>query len=293
MASVQSMKPPHPATTRQKSGLENSVCNKHSSEVFISSLHHQFEGARERVEMFFWENFFFCFGSQKINLLTRTSAKTQSELKSRWPISSPSWCGWLFIINISCRSSCMFKGTLPHCTENAPPPSFAVREPPYPAIMPCQSHLNNPDNKTKAINLWYWPGCERQGDAISKYQQRQIFCVRMIRNTAAAVTHWSAALKQGRTSPAMILSSDTKDGIYVCVWGTAGGCWRKAWNTEATPHTENPINEQLQHTWTIQRSEQSLTVDIFHIQAKILSKILLNTKETPFTFLHTTNFYWQ
>ena len=37
------MKPPRPATARQ-SGRENSVCNKHSSEVFISPLRHKFGG---------------------------------------------------------------------------------------------------------------------------------------------------------------------------------------------------------------------------------------------------------
>lgn len=217
----------------------------------------------EKEWKYFWENFFFCFGSQKINVPTRRSAKTQSELKSRWPISSPSWCGWLFIINISCRSSCMFKGTLPHCTENAPPPSSAVREPPYPAIMPCQSHLNNPDNKTKAVNLWYWPGCERQGDAISKYQQRQIFCVRMIRNTAAAVTHWSGALRrrqQWSWAPiqkmgSMFVREEQREDV-----DARCGTLRQRHTQKAQLTSNSNIHEQY------------LTVVIFHIQAKYSPK---------------------
>lgn len=57
-----------------------------------------------------------------------------------------------------------------------PPQSESPSEPSYPASM-CQSHLNDPDNKTKAINLWYWPG-GRVGDntdAISERQQRRRF----------------------------------------------------------------------------------------------------------------------
>ena len=35
----------------------------------------------------------------------------------------PAWCSWLFIINISCRSSCMFNGTPLYCSVYHPPPT--------------------------------------------------------------------------------------------------------------------------------------------------------------------------
>lgn len=168
------MKPPRPATAKQQSGRGNSVCNKHSPD---------------------WGLYFSCSASawwtERLRMCLQLQTDEQMQWASDWMhifknkvrraeatltyLQSP-WCSRLFIINISCRSACMFNGVPPYRTEDPPPQSESPSEPSYPASM-CQSHLNDPDNKTKAINLWYWPG-GRVGDntdAISERQQRRRF----------------------------------------------------------------------------------------------------------------------
>ena len=141
------MKPPHPATARQ-SGRENSVRNKHfarlrslflllaigsaecETEVRLSAK----KGKKEKKEntrdesfrverKYKWFLLRLCTRKEK-NPRTCVSAKTESEAQrnSLWPILRLPWCNWLFIINISCRSSCMFKGTQLYCSGDAPPP---------------------------------------------------------------------------------------------------------------------------------------------------------------------------
>ncbi len=133
--------------------------------------------------------------------------------KSLWPIFSPHDAADYSSSTFHAGHHACLKARL--CTVLRQPESPS--EPPYPAST-CQSHLNDPDNKTKAINLWYWLG-GRVGDntdAICERQQRRRFSARGWLETRRLL--WHADLRRLNRSGChrwqmMTLSADRGDGI--------------------------------------------------------------------------------
>lgn len=228
------MKPPRPATARQ-SGPENSVCNKHSSEVFISPLRHKFGGVRGWVGALgsqrsgFW-TISFSFPAQKTRR-ARTNNLPKYKVKRRavtlthlQPRDAADYSSSTFHAG---HHACFKRQRRRRCTRTGDPPLLHIRR-----ALIRRAHVNltwtTPITRQKqSISDIGWVGESRGGvdntDDISQRQQRRRFPARGWLGTRRLL--WHADLRRlnrgGCHRWQMMTASADRGrwdlGVFVCV----------------------------------------------------------------------------